>query len=82
MGVVKRGGCRRTLDGESRTSDLLTTEGDELMEKDLLCVLSRLWRASARVEAVVSGEGGSPKMKNLMKAPMKITTDSWPSRKP
>lgn len=39
-------------------------------------------RARARAEAVVSGEGGSPKMKNLMKQPIKITTESWPSRKP
>ena len=29
-----------------------------------------------------SGEGGSPKMKNLMKAPMRITTESWPRRRP
>lgn len=43
-------------------------------------VLSR--RARARAEAVVSGEGGSPKMKNLMKATMRITTESWPRRKP
>lgn len=28
------------------------------------------------------GGGASPKMKNLMKAPINSTTDSWPSRKP
>ena len=39
-------------------------------------------RARARAEAVVSGEGGSPKMKNLMKHPIKMTTESWPRRKP
>ena len=39
-------------------------------------------RARARAEAVVSGEGGSPKMKNLMKQPIKMTTDSWPRTKP
>ncbi len=82
IGVVKRGGCRRTLGDECRTSDRPEAIGDELMEKDFLCPLSRLWRARALVRAVVSGEGGSPKMKNLMKAPMRITTDSWPRRKP
>jgi hypothetical protein len=30
----------------------------------------------------MSGDGGSPKMKNLMKAPIKMTTDSWPRIKP
>ena len=39
-------------------------------------------RARARADAVVSGEGGSPKMKNLMKQPIRMTTESWPSRKP
>lgn len=28
------------------------------------------------------GGGASPKMKNLMKAPMRRTTDSWPSKNP
>lgn len=63
-------------------SDLLALVGDELMEKDRLCPLSRLRRANARVDAVVSGDGGSPKMKNLMKAPIRITTEIWPSKKP
>lgn len=40
------------------------------------------WRARVRAEAVVSGEGGSPKIKNLMKAPIRITTESWPRRNP
>lgn len=39
-------------------------------------------RARARAEAVVSGEGGSPKMKNLMKQPINMTTESWPRRNP
>ena len=39
-------------------------------------------RARARAEAVVSGVGGSPKMKNLIKAPMRMTTDSCPRRNP
>ena len=82
MGVVKRGGCRSTLGDECLTYDGPGTTGDELMEKDFLCSPSRLWRARALVNAVVSGEGGSPKIKNLMKAPMRITTDSWPRRKP
>ena len=36
----------------------------------------------ARNAAVTSGEGGSPNMKNLMKAPISITTDSWPRSRP
>ena len=46
------------------------------METERLWARARLRRARARAEAVVSGEGGSPKMKNLIKAPMRITTDS------
>jgi hypothetical protein len=30
----------------------------------------------------MSGDGGSPKMKNLMKAPIRMTTDSCPRIKP
>jgi len=43
-------------------------------------VLDRL--SVARREAVTSGDGGSPKMKNLMKAPMRMTIESWPKRRP
>ena len=50
------------------------------MERVCSELLSR--RARARAEAVVSGEGGSPNMKNLMKAPIRITTDNWPRRNP
>ena len=48
----------------------------------------RLWasvrerRSVARRAAVTSGEGGSPKMKNFMKAPIRITIESWPRRRP
>lgn len=39
-------------------------------------------RALLDGDAVDSWEGISPKTKNLMKAPMRMTIDSWPSRKP
>jgi hypothetical protein len=48
----------------------------------------RLWasvrerRSVARRAALTSADGGSPKMKNLMKAPMRMTTDSWPRSRP
>jgi hypothetical protein len=48
----------------------------------------RLWarvrerRSVARIEAVTSAEGGSPKMKNFMKAPSRRTMESWPRRRP
>lgn len=76
MGVVRRGGCRSTLEEGTLISDLVAADGDELMEKDCLCAASWFRRANARVDAVVSGDGGSPNMKNLIKAPIRITTDS------
>ena len=48
----------------------------------------RLWarvrerRSVARREAVTSADGGSPKMKNFMKAPRRRTMESWPRRRP
>jgi hypothetical protein len=36
----------------------------------------------ARRAAVTSAEGGSPNMKNLMNAPIRMTTESWPRRRP
>lgn len=48
----------------------------------------RLWarvrerRSVARREAVTSADGGSPKMKNFMNAPMRITIESWPRSRP
>jgi hypothetical protein len=50
--------------------------------RDFLWARVRLRRSVARREAVTSGEGGSPKMKNLMKAAMRRTTDSWPTMRP
>lgn len=43
---------------------------DELIEVD------RLRWARARLAATVSGDGGSPKMKNFIKAPISITIES------
>lgn len=43
---------------------------EELIEMD------RLRWAKARLAATVSGDGGSPKMKNFMKAPISITIES------
>src|SRR5688572_1252101 len=52
------------------------------LKSDFLCasVLDR--RSVARREAVTSGEGGSPKMKNLMKTASRRTTDSCPKMRP
>lgn len=61
---------------------LCGVEDEEVREIERRWVVVLFWRARVRAEAVVSGEGGSPKMKNLMKAPMRITTESWPRRKP
>lgn len=52
------------------------------LRRDFLCakVLDRL--SVARMEAVISGDGGSPKMKNLMKAAIRRTMEIWPRMKP
>lgn len=52
------------------------------MRRDLLCARVRERRSVARRAADTSGEGGSPKMKNLMKAPMRMTIESWPNSSP
>ena len=77
VAVVSLGGGRRTWEAERLPLSLLCgVEEEEVKETE------RPRRARARAEAVVSGEGGSPKMKNLMKHPIKMTTESWPRRKP
>lgn len=70
---------------EVRWWDMRDAEGDLLLRiesKERLCASVRLLRSVARNAAVTSGEGGSPKMKNLMNAPMRITIESWPRRRP
>ncbi len=79
--VVSCGGALKTLER------FLESEGcrgaDVRRERrERLCARVRERRSVARRAAVTSGVGGSPKMKNLMKAPMRITTESWPRRRP
>ncbi len=50
--------------------------------KERLCAKVRERLSVARREAVTSAEGGSPKMKNFMKAPRRRTMESWPRRRP
>jgi hypothetical protein len=50
--------------------------------RERLCARVRERRSVARMEAVTSAEGGSPKMKNFMKAPRRRTMESWPRRRP
>lgn len=52
------------------------------LSRDFLCANVRDLRSVARMEAVTSGEGGSPKMKNLMKAAIKSTIETCPRMKP
>ena len=47
-----------------------------------LCESVRCLRAAARDDARSSGEGASPKMKNLMKAKRIKPRTSWPIMKP
>lgn len=57
-------------------SRFLEAADAELIENERLCPETLLLRARARFAAVVSAEGGSPKIKNLMNAAIRITTDS------
>ena len=75
--VVKGGGFRSTLD-RFLFSAGVGCRAVELrkVRRDRLCasVLDR--RSVARRAAVTSGDGGSPKIKNFMNAPIRTTTDS------
>ena len=83
VAVVKGGGFRRTL-------DLFLFKGCEgcrgvelrRVRRERLCARVLERRSVARNAAVTSGDGGSPKMKNLIKAPMRMTMESWPRRSP
>ena len=74
--VVKGGGLRSTLDrflfnaGVGRAVELRS------VRRDRLCARVLDLRSVARKAAVTSGDGGSPKIKNFMKAPMSTTTES------
>lgn len=81
MLVVSCGGARRTLDRFLEREGCLGVEVRR-ERRERLCARVRERRSVARRAAVTSGDGGSPNMKNLMKAPMRITTESWPSRRP
>lgn len=52
------------------------------LSSDFLCARVLERRSVARRDAVTSGDGGSPNMKNLIKAAMRRTTDSWPTMRP
>lgn len=56
--------------------------GERSLRRDCLCASVRDLRSVARSEAATSGEGASPKMKNLMKAARIRTTESWPTMRP
>lgn len=55
---------------------------DRRERRERLCARVRERLSVARAAAVTSGDGGSPKMKNFMKAPRRITMDNWPRTKP
>lgn len=66
----------------SRCRLLGRPDDDRRLRRDFLCasVLDRL--SVARMEAVTSVEGGSPNIKNLMKAAIRRTMEIWPRMKP
>lgn len=52
------------------------------VRSDFLCARVLDLRSVARMEAVTSEEGASPKIKNFIKAAMRRTTETWPRMKP
>lgn len=57
--------------------------GGEELEAKLWRDGERLWVEVREVKEEREGGGGaSPKMKNLMKAPSRRTTESWPRSRP
>lgn len=79
--VVVRGG------GTLSTLDLFLFKGCRGVElrrvrRERLWARVRERLSVARRAAVTSGDGGSPKMKNFIKAPRRITIESWPRRRP
>jgi hypothetical protein len=81
--VVRGGGFLRT-DERFLVRVLACDEGVEVRRerRERLCANVRDRRSVARREAVTSADGGSPKMKNFMKAPRRRTMESWPRRRP
>lgn len=74
--VVRRWGLRITLEDDLLPSCFFEAAEAEFIGKERPCPETLLLRVNARFAAVVSAEGASPKMKNLMNAPMRMTTDS------
>ena len=52
------------------------------VRRERLCARVLDLRSVARRAAVTSADGGSPNMKNFMNAPMRMTIESWPRRRP
>lgn len=68
-------------DGTGRRT--LEFDGFSLRDLELPSPVPILWREEERRFGPRDEEGGgSPKMKNLIKAPISSTTDSWPTRRP
>lgn len=84
MVFVVRGGGFRRMDDRFLFKGWEGWRGVEerRVRRERLCASVRERRSVARRAAVTSGEGGSPKMKNLMNAPIRITMESWPRRRP
>jgi hypothetical protein len=83
VAVVRGGGLRRTLDRFLLRVCERRRGVEGLREsRERLCASVRERRSVARRAAVTSAEGGSPKMKNFMNAPMRMTIESWPRSRP
>lgn len=77
--VDDEGTGRRMLEEEGfslRVRGVDSAETTLFMEYERLCILERLEKPRAGVG------GASPNMKNLIKAPIRRTTESWPTRRP
>lgn len=80
--MVSVGGLLRTVDFFRLSDWPWRWLGERSLRRDCLCARVLDLRSVARSEAVTSGDGASPKMKNLMKTARMRTTESWPSMRP
>src|ERR1700761_4955412 len=79
MSVAFVGTGRRTFDA---LAFFRNDGGAELLEDAIPCREVVRMCLGERRAVREGGDGASPKMKYLMNQPRKITTDSWPRRKP
>lgn len=80
--IVSVGGLLRTVDFLRFNDWPWRWLGERSLSRDCLCANVLDLRSVARSDAATSGDGASPKMKNLIKMARIRTTESWPTISP